>query len=372
MHVDESRDLGSALQPQGQEGPERPERRELVASLSRLALGAAWTARHPREPYVAAPADAPRDRLYYQAEDGWEAPLWRHPPRAGASGEPVLLVHGLATGTRCFDYQEEGSLAAALVAAGFDVYLMEHRGDRHSVAPPGAPPFDFDDIAAFDVPAALATVRRVSGFPRVLWVGHAMGGQLLYAHLARGGGPDLAAAASLCAAVRFSLPRSQARLAALAAHLLPAAWSVPTRVVQQALSALAEPDLWAPLTSDAEGPLVRGHLLHASEDVHAGLARQVARWLSSGWLCDRHDRLDYVEAMRGQTLPVFVVAAEGDRVCPPEAARPAFDVLNAADRRWLALGEGWGHLDPLLGRAAAAELFPALVAWLSRWRRACW
>lgn len=347
-------------------------KREIGAALVRTALAAAWTARHPREPYAHSPEPAAADRYYYRAEDGWEAPLWRLPPRPGASGEPVILAHGLGVGARSFDFNPASSLAVRLQQLGFDVYLLEHRGDRHAVAPAGARSFDFDDIATHDVPAALATVRRISGFPRALWVGHALGGLLMYAHLARGGAAELAAGVAMCAPVRFDAPRSRARLAGLAAHLLPTDWSVPLRAVQRALSPWADPTMLASVGQDLDGPTVRGQMVHSAEDVATGLVRQLAGWVSSGAFTDRHDRLDYVAAMRGLDFPLLCVAAEGDRICPPEAARPALDALGGEAGLWRGLDAGWGHLDPLMGRRAATELFPELGAWLDRWRRACW
>lgn len=321
------------------EPPRAELRRDLGAALVRTALAAAWTARHPREPYAHEPRPSEADRYYYRAEDGWESPLWRLPPRPGASGEPVLLAHGLGVGARSFDYNPETSLAVRLQQQGYDVYLLEHRGDRHSVAPAGSSSFDFDDIAAQDVPAALATVRRVSGFPRALWVGHALGGLLMYAHLARGGAAELAAGVALCAPVRFDTPRSRARLAGLAAHLLPAGWSVPLRAVQRALSAIADPAMLASVGQDLDGPTVRGQMLHSAEDVATGLVRQLATWVGGGAFCDRDDRLDYIAALRGLDFPMLCVAAEGDRICPPEAARPAAEALGPHGQ-WRALDAG--------------------------------
>jgi len=332
----------------------------------RAALSAAWTARNPRERFTAEAAPAAPERIYYRAADGWEAPLWNHPPLPGASGEPVLLVHGLGTNPRAFDYDPERSLAQALRRAGFDVYLMEHRGDRHAVAPPGASGFDFDDIVTHDVPAALAAIRQRTGYGRTLWIGHAMGGQLLYAHLARGGRGDLGAGVALCAPARFRAPRSQARLAWMVQQLLPSDWSIPSRRLGQALA----PSGTTPLTFDTDGPLARGLMVDAMADVHAGLIRQIAAWVAGGGLCDRHGRFSYLHGLQGVDLPLLCVGPDADPICPQEAAEAAVEMLSAAE--WLPLSGGWGHLDPLVGRHAPRVVHEPVVAWCRRWRKSCW
>ena len=64
-------------------------------------------------------------------------------------------------------------------------------------------------------------------------------------------------------------------------------------------------------------------------------------------------------------------AAEGDPICPPASARPAFDVLTPERASWLQLDTGWGHLDPLVGKRAPQALHPELIRWLKRWRHRC-
>lgn len=378
-----SRGPAAAPLPPPASGPELPQRPspdaapggstfDLSALIVRAAAEVAWSARHPREDFANRADGQPPDRVYYQAADGWEAPLWRYPPRAGARGEPLVLAHGLGVNHAALDFREGQSLARAAWQRGYDVYLLEHRGDRDAVAPPHPGAFDFDDIVDLDLPAALAAVRRVSGADRVLWVGHALGGQLLYGHLARGGAEDLVAGVALCAPVRFEVPASAARLAALAGPLLPQGWRVPARTLHRALAPLGGPTPLGALAGDTSGPDLRGLMLDGVDDLHLGMVRQVARWIATGTLCDRHDRFDYLAALSAVRLPVMVVAARGDRACPPAAAKPAAEQLDARDVCWEELGEGWGHLDLLVGRRAAQEVFPMVLDWLEPHRRDCW
>ena len=349
-----------------------PQRRDLAVFFGRLALASTWAVRHPTERFAERPLQAGLERLYYQADDGWEAPLWRLPPAPGAPGEPVVLAHALGASPQTLHWSPDTSLVRRLHARGFDVYLLEHRGDRNALSSGKAGPCDLDAIVESDLPAALARVRQYSGHPRALWIGHGLGGQLLYAYLARGGAHDLAAGVTLGAPVRFGPIASRARLLARAARLLPAGLRLPARRLAQ-LAATAEDGRLAGLGlgRDLDGPRTRGLMVHGAADLPAELLQQAARWLESGTLCDRDDRFDYVAAIAGLRFPVLGVAAHGDPMGPPGDAWPALDALDGDGVERIELDDTWGHLDLLVGRRAEVEVMPAVVEYLDAHRRAC-
>jgi predicted alpha/beta hydrolase len=264
------------------------------------------------------------------------------------------------------------SLVRRLHRRGFDVYLLEHRGDRNALAGRGAGPCDLDAIVAHDLPAALARVRRYSGHPRALWIGHGLGGQLLYAFLARGGSHDLAAGVTLGAPVRFGPVASRARLLARAARLLPSGLRLPARRLAQ-LAATAESGRLAAvgLGRDLDGPRARGLMVHGAADLPAAMLRQAARWLESGTLCDRDDRFDYVAALAGLRFPLLGVAAHGDPMGPPADTWPALDALDGDGVERIELDDSWGHLDLLVGRRAETDVMPAVVDYVVSHRRGC-
>ena len=241
-------------------------------------MNATWSARNPRETFSRKPETHRTDRFYYQTEDGWNLPVWRLPPSPGADGAAVALCHSVGWNHLTFDFDATNSLAGALHRSGFDVYMVGLRGDRESIPPTSPGGFDFDDMAAYDVPAAIEFIKSKSRCSKLLWIGHAMGGQLLYAHLALAGVKDLAGAISLCAPVRFAQPRSHARLVSLASRVLPSEWAIPHRFIQQVLAPFGDTDA-GPLTQGSiDGPTLRGLMLHGVEDIHGGVVKQVARW----------------------------------------------------------------------------------------------
>jgi predicted alpha/beta hydrolase len=364
--VSDTRPLLNTLQP-AVEPLRLPEPRELVKSTAKAALAAAFRGVQPdsRERYTRAPERVPLRRLYYRTDDGWQAPLFQLEPLPGASGEPLVLLHDLGVNRHSLDFAEGLSLARSLRQAGYTVFLMEHRGDRSAVPPEHPLPYDFDTLATQDLPCAIDLVLEVSGFSRVMAVGHSFGGQLLYAHLAHSRGAELAALVTLGAAVEFRAPASQARALRLASHLLPAGLTLPLR----AASVLSSPSASSP--GRCSGEVRRGLLVHGSEDLSLGLARQVLRWLETGHLVDRDDRVDYVEALTGLRVPTMVVASQGDALCRPEQAVPVLDRL-AGPTRLLELDRSWGHFDALLSEQAPELVHRPLVEFLEPYRRDCW
>ncbi len=331
------------------------------------ALALTWRLTHPRESdrFLAPTGNSAPERIYYQAQDGWRAPLFHLPACPGGRGEPVVLVHGLGGTWRDFALEPARCLARALTDAGFAVYLLEHRGDRSALPPPGARPFTADDIAVHDVDAALDAIREHSGFAQCMWIGHGLGAQLLYLRLALVGGDGIAASVTIGGSVRFEVTASAARAAGRVASLLPPNWVLPGRRAQQLLTPLigTGDDLGSP---DTEGSVARARLRYASGDLHGALVRQVARWVNAGQLTDATGRVDVVAALR--PFPALVIEPDADPACPPGSTEPVVAPLAAAFRR---LEGGWGHLDPLTGGRAPAELHPQLVRFLHVRRDRC-
>lgn len=338
----------------------------LARVVGDAALGLTWRLVHAsvKDPYTDGGPGEPLPRLYYTADDGWRAPVFHIPAAPGTSGEPVLLAHGLGGTHLDFSLRPDRSLAGLLSAAGFSVYLFEHRGDRSALPPEGARPFTLDDIATHDLSAALDVVREHSGFERVLCVGHGLGAQALWLRMALHGTEGMAAVAGLCGAVRFSAGVSAARNAGLVAALLPAGWILPGRRLQQLASpfVVSGEQLASP---DTPGATARARLRYASGDLHGGLVRQMARWVSSGTLTDATGRLDVVAALR--PFPAFVAAGDDDPSCPPSAAAPVAEALGVDLERFTG-----GHLDPLLGQQTRARVFERLRPFLDTHRRSCW
>lgn len=343
-----------------------PQGHDVVRAVGDAALAWTWRMLEPGVRSTFLRADRrPLSRLNYRTDDGWSADLFVVPAAVSGGGEPVLLAHGLGGSHRDFVLDAERSLASFLSAAGFSVYILEHRGDPSSVPPADAAPFSVDDIATRDLPAAIDAILAHSGYDRCLFVGAGLGAQAYCLANALGGEDRVAGACLIAPAVVFPRPETMLRAAGLVSQVLPRGWNLPARRLQQ----LATPfihegaDLGSP---DTDPALLRGRLRHASGDLSAGVAAQVARWWLNGSLCDQTGRLDVVRAMRPLPLQIFI--PDADPACPAGACDPLFERQNA---QRIDLKLGWGHLDPLLGERAPTAVYAPIRDFLSPFRRAC-
>ncbi|GMT02476.1 hypothetical protein PENTCL1PPCAC_24650, partial [Pristionchus entomophagus] len=78
-------------------------------------------------------------------------------------------------------------LAFILADAGFDVFLINHRGGHYSKRHISLKPWDnqywqcsVDELSRYDAPAAIDKVLEVTGYNGTYWVGHSMGTSIAY------------------------------------------------------------------------------------------------------------------------------------------------------------------------------------------------
>ena len=133
-------------------------------------------------------------------EDGWRLGV-RHyrSPNPDPGKLPVVLCHGLGLNATFWTITDN-HLASQMAARGYDVFLFDFRGAgensqvgrhdrinkvmRHTfLRECGERDWNVDDLVHYDVPAILDYVQRQTGRDRVNWVGHSLGGMLIFPYL---------------------------------------------------------------------------------------------------------------------------------------------------------------------------------------------
>lgn len=342
-------------------------------TLLALAVGCAVQAEEPvpwaetTEPHAVTTADGVAVNLHHRAGDG----------------PPVLIVHGISSNHRCWDFSEDRSLAQSLVDAGYDAWMLDLRGHGDHRQDPvqgrSAPGkhWTLDDYATLDVPAALAYIQDQTGAERVGYVGHSLGGMVgaLYGALHTDAAnatlsafipvgspvdfsdPDPLMFWALSAARRPVIPvidtqRGAVLKAQVGTHTAPSLWL--DAMLFNDLSPELRPELYRQVVS----PMTRGELEHLGVIGHTGA------------LTNATGELDALAALGAFTVPTLVITGRADHIASADRALPLYDAVGTDDRgrvvasRAAGFSADYGHMDLTMGDHAAQEIYPLIVDWL--------
>jgi pimeloyl-ACP methyl ester carboxylesterase len=316
------------------------------------------------------PGLVPAQVLRPQTSDGWTLELRHH----GGEGPPVLLMHGMGANHYNWDFHPTVSPVDELVEAGYDVWVGGLRGDPGSDAPSRRAHnhITFDDYAERDVPVLVDAVLEATGETSLLWVGHSMGGMLLYTTLNER--PEV-----IRAGVAVASPADFSRRLGTHAFMRRLGWLVAARrgrvPVRPAVALgvarlglikrqLANPD-------NLDGPAMRGMARHTLIDLPRPVARQARSWLRT----EAFTRLDgspWLDDTASVDVPLLVIGAVDDRVANEPDVAQACRIFAACDYVLLSEATGfasdYGHIDPVVGTTAHAEVYPLIFAFLDAHR----
>lgn len=327
--------------------------------------------------------------------------------RRGDPGEAVLVIHGLTTSTDMFVMPEHYNLVSYLLDHGFDVWCLDFRmSNRHSYNL-FKHRYTMDDVALFDYPPALATMRQHIGDNPIHVICHCLGANSFTMSLFAKAVDGVSSVIANSVALTPRVPR----------------WS---RVKLTAAPPLVEYVLGFPYLNPrwSEDPgLTRGELFsravslfHRECDVPA--CHMLSLMWGTGWpALYSHDNLADITHRRGGDLygatsmnyyrhVVKMVRAGGavkyDRRDPKYARLPDDYFAHAAEidtpvlfmtgednrvftnsnvvcherlerivpgRHELHVFPGYGHQDPFMGERVDRDVFPRLLEFLEKHRR---
>jgi pimeloyl-ACP methyl ester carboxylesterase len=315
-----------------------------------------------------------------RTRDGWRLAVSRYRPRgATRRRHPVVLCHGLAASRVGFDLPGR-SLAQHLADRGWDTWSVDLRGHGLSDAPTlfGERSFGwaFDHYLHQDVPAALDVVLGEAGAAEAHWLGHSMGGVLLYAHLASAAEPRIRSGVAVGSSLDYSGSPTEFRAVLEARGLVDLLPAVPLGQFAAATAPLAGRfenrletfNAWAP---NVEPELVRKLNASTFHAISTPVLQQLATALEEGGLRSADGKVRYMEGLPRAQVPVLALAGTQDRQCDPGAARVPIEALGTPDKELLVFGKEhghpteYGHFDLLIGRRAPAEVWSRIEAWLA-------
>ncbi len=309
--------------------------------------------------------------------DGVRLAIYRYVPKTPRPNEcPVILCHGFGANRFNLDFDDKLSLARYLRQRGYDVFVLELRGAGMSKAPKAA---SFDDFVNVDLPAAIAHVRQITGAEKVNWVGHSMGGIVMYAAL---GGPlrrHVNAVATLGAPASFEHQRFLRIVSWLYPLARPFLGRAGTTLARFGAGFVGS---WTPGFSalanlrNIESRVIRRAMWSVMSETSVLMIDTFVSWLRSG-TGPTLGHMTTAEHWSKVRLPLLLIAGQADWcLAPPASVRHAFYHAASVKKELVILAKrsgyraDYGHGDLAIGRHTPDEVFPLIERFLWEHRRA--
>lgn len=324
-------------------------------------------------------ADASDEIHFVRTLDGARLALYRYRPQGGVRrAEPIFFVHGLGASKYNLDFDDTYSWARKFSREGYDAWVVDLRGAGLSLPPEKKWDWCFDHYARYDVTASIAHIREVTGCEKVHWIGHSMGGMLLYAYLGVGHPEWIRCGVAMGSPVRFASKRGLEKTLSLT-WLLDHLPYVPIRTIIHLLLPLIPYMPRNPLVRSQMNPdnvdlfFLRRVAYNAVHHLPPALLKQFADWVEHDRFLDAECQFDYQQALRtNDQVPVFVLAGSGDTLVRPENAKYAYDLMPPGKHKYLEIGrtsgfsQDYGHIDFVFGKRANEEVFPLVLEWVNQ------
>lgn len=357
------------------------------------------------------PFYAPLDRftieeIPFRASDGTELGLSRvvaaPADEAGTHRPAVLLLHGLTTSADMFVLPETRNLVDVLLDAGYEPWLLDWRGSCRLPHNEARVRYTFDDVAMYDIPEAVSYIRgRIDGRPLFV-VAHCLGALPLSLSMTGGLVPGLAGVVAQGVFMTPKVSGSTRLRLHLGGELIRSRWAhLPIDFTKVGLRSRYTPvfALASLSADDCDDPTCQilhnsawgtGASLYIHENLHRTthdrlaelfgtlptwvlphlrrmeLAHTVVRWNPAD---NRYGRLPENALDNADRIdcPLLLLAGSENKVWL-DSNELCYDILSSRypdlDVRYVEI-PGYGHMDPIIGRGAALDVFGHIVDFLN-------
>ncbi len=320
---------------------------------------------------------------FVEAPDRWRLATYHYPHRS-RSRSPVILVHGLGTNRFDVDFPDPRlSLAKYLHGQGFDTWVIELRGTGRSHKDSWLArcrtklksDWTFDDYIFKDLPALVQHISKKSGKKKFHWIGHSLGGTVVYAAIEHLGSSVCASGVTLGAAMSASARPGYVKMLLKIDSLIKRMPCMPVRPFAQVGARIGR---WvAPLNDNfvyafdnVEIKTLETGLKVAVENWSSPLFLQLHQWYRTNHFTSLDGSFNYKNRLKEISAPFLVCAGSVDGMTPYPDVHFAFRKIRSKDKRFLVFGRDHGcrteyaHIDLVLGKNAPREVFPAIAEWM--------
>lgn len=358
---------------------------------------------------------------FFNTADGVELRLVRY---QGGDKGPVILSHAFGTSSLLYLIDTiEPNLTEYLFAHGYDVWVLDYRAS--AALPASSQPFSIDEIATLDYPAAVQKIREITQAESVQVMAHCVGAMALLMALCAGLQGVRSAIVSQLSAHPTVVPQIKAKafihapamLRASGATTLSPLQPLGTQVASSATTRLESSCHWLssltgsgmdvhahtgklnqlidemlkfqPTHEHCSSQVCRRILFIYGEayrhdqlnaDTHeaipemfgmANLAtlEHLSRMLRVGRIVDKHGKNVYLPHVDRLAIPIAFLHGAENRQFLPKTTERTFRLLcrkNGAQWYTRHVIPGYGHMDCLVGKDAARDVFPLILAELEK------
>ena len=345
-----------------------------------------------------------------KTEDGWEISINRYTLEdkpAGGYKAAIILCHGFNINNKFWDLDKRSSLAKYLAGNDYDVWAPSLRGSGLSSKPilselrgvvkfeleniPKIPekliktPFNItkfdwtiDDHIHKDMPAIINFVKKKSGFDKIYWIGHSMGGIIMFAYLETEGQNDIAGFIPVSSMMVIPDPLN-AHLERIANQkpLLTASLLINTTIASQ----LSNYTLGV-VKSPIEELLMKRENMYDEvvfrffriciDDTSPGVVTQFSDSIKAGNMTSSDGSYNYTGNIGLIKVPILIMGGGDDGFVTKKVLRDSYDAVSSKDKSIaiFAKAQGYatnyGHCDLILGKDSEKEVYPVILNWLDR------
>jgi pimeloyl-ACP methyl ester carboxylesterase len=296
---------------------------------------------------------------------------------------PILLIHGFAQNR--FTWHLSGrSFENYLVSQSYDVYNLELRGHGMSRANGSTYPESFEAYLDYDVPAAIAAVKEISGVDKIFLAGHSLGASISYCIGARQP-QDILGLISVGGPILFArqlyLMRALASvLKILHDNTLIKKFTIPNFpvdfigfIIRKSFFYWDNPyfyfpyRVWYPRTIERE--MLEERLFFGFDRTSFEVAKMFIKWAATGKYLSSDENVNYSEELKHFRAPILFIAGDRDQVVPATSIAREMELLGSPEKTYRHFGKPrhkihYGHCDLICGRHAPEETWPCMLEWL--------
>lgn len=306
--------------------------------------------------------------------DLWKLRMCRY-RKGRTEGEPILFVHGFNSNQHNFTSPPGGCSVDYLVAKGYDCWTLDVRGSRSSKSP-----FEhswreatIDDVVRHDIPAAIQYIRKNTGYGKVHWIGHSMGGMLLYAYTLYAGPDLIASGTTLGAPIGFSDTRNTVPgFVTVFARCFPRfAGNILRGIAPIALKLRLGNRLFPINLRNLAPGMTAGHFFAMLDVPQPRILAELTFWYKHRVWRMMDDTFDVAAALKELRVPLLAFYGPKDPFVNLESGKAFIEQLPYRDKRIVILSkeagclQDYNHCDLAFGKEGAKEVFEPIAKWLA-------